>query len=854
MTAITANGAPTAPPSTPPLALRLARRELRAGLKGFRIFLACLMLGVAAIAGVGSVSQAMLDGLRDSGRTLLGGDFDLRLVHRESTAEQRAWLEERATLAEVAEMRTMARAVTPDAPRVLVELRAADRNYPLYGEARTEPAGDLQDLLAQRDGRWGAVADPNLLRRLGIEPGDEVQIGDATYELRGSLTHEPDRATSGFTLGPTFLVARASLDETGLVLPGSLIHYHYRLKLPPGSDAEVFRDRLTAAFPEAGWRVRDTSEAAPGLQRFILRLTQFLTLVGLTSLLVGGVGVGNAVKSYLDGKTATIATLKCLGAPSRLIFQTYLAQVMGLALVGIVAGLLVGAAAPYVVAAALGDRLGWQSATGIYPLPLITASVFGLLTALAFTLWPLARARKVPAASLFRNLLTPASGRIDGRTLIAIALAAGTLALLAIMTAADQRLAIIFVACAVGALGLFWLTARGLMALARRLPRVRRPGLRLAIANLHRPGTPTAGVVMSLGLGLTVMVAIALIEGNLSREVHRSMPAQAPAFYFIDIQPQQLASFTTLVEGIDGVDEVISVPMLRGRISAVNGLTPDQIEVPSDIAWVFNGDRGLTWAAEQPAEAKIVEGEWWPADYNGPPLISLESEIGHGLGLTIGDRITINLLGRDIEVTIANLREVDWASLTINFVMIFSPGLLETAPQTHIATVKSRPDVEDEVEIAVTDSFANVSAIRVKEALLAFSTVISQVATAVRVTASVALLAGVLVLAGAIAAGHRRRVYDSVVLKVLGATRGALARAFLLEYGLLGLVTACLAAVLGSLAAWLVLTQIMEMPFTFLPGAVVATALGAAVVTILFGFAGTWRALSQKAAPLLRNE
>ena len=853
MTATTAEAPATNGTPALPLALRLARRELRGGLKGFRIFLACLMLGVAAIAGVGSVSEAMLQGLRDNGRALLGGDMDLRIVHRRATAEQLGWIAERAEISEVAELRAMVRGTAEEAKRILVELRAVDGLYPLYGAARLAPAGDIQRALALTDGAWGAVADRSLLRRLDVGIGDRVQVGETTYQVRAVLEHEPDRTSAGLQLGPTFMVARDSLAATGLEQPGSLIHYHYRLRLPAALDAIDFRAEMTETFPQAGWRIRDTREAAPGLQRFIVRLTQFLTLVGLTSLLVGGVGVGNAVKSYLDEKTATIATLKCLGASSRLIFQTYLAQVMALALVGVLAGLVLGAASPYVVAAVLGDRLGWQSATGLYPVPLAVGAAFGVLTALAFALWPLAKARNVPAASLFRDLLTPVGGRLDRGAMIGIAGAGLALAVLSVVTAADKWLAVIFVGGAIGTLIVFRLAALGLMRLARAAPRARNPGLRLAIANLHRPGAPTAGVVLSLGLGLTVLVAIALIEGNLSREVRQSMPAEAPAFYFIDIQPQQIDAFKGLVGGTDGGNELRSVPMLRGRITSINGTPPERLAVPSEVAWVFQGDRGLTWSRLPPENAEIVDGDWWPEDYSGEPLVSLDAEIGRALGIGPGDRIGINVLGRDFEVAIANLRLVNWANLTINFVMIFSPGLLEGAPQTHIATVKADLSAEDAVEIAVTDRFANVSAIRVKEALNAFSELIGNVATAVRVTASVALVAGVLVLAGAVAAGHRRRVYESVVLKVVGATRRSITQAYLLEYGLLGLVTAAIAAAIGSLAAWLVLTEVMEMPFTLLPLAVAGTALLAAGITIIFGFAGTWRALAQKAAPLLRN-
>ncbi len=841
-----------------PLALRLARRELRGGLKGFRIFLACLTLGVTAIAGVGSVSESLLTGLKRDGRILLGGDMDLRLTHVAASPEQQAFLDSRAEVSRVAEMRAMARGLESDTRRVLVELRAVDDRYPLFGSVETTPAGNLPDLLAKRDSaegsHWGAVLDRRLLRRLDVAPGDLVRVGEIDYRITAVLEREPDRTSRAFTLGPTFMVAHDSLAETGLIQPGSLVQHHYRLRLDAGVSATAMRAALGDAFPEAGWRIRDTTEAAPGVGRFINRLTLFLTLVGLTALLVGGVGVGNAVRSYLDGKTATIATLKCLGAPGRLIFQVYMVQILALAAVGTVIGLVLGALATYVAGTLIGDALGWRAELGIYPLPLLIAAAFGLLTAVTFSLWPLGHARAVAAASLFRDLVTPSGRGATRGTFLGLAFFGGLLAALAIFTAADRFLAVYFVAGAIGALILFRLAALAIMALARRLPRPRRPGLRLAVANLYRPGAPTGSVVMSLGLGLTVLVAIALIEGNLSRQVRQSLPEEAPGFYFIDIQPDQVAAFNALVESFPGVKELQQMPMLRGRITAVNGVAPSELQIPGDVKWVFRGDRGLTWMREPREIDRITEGEWWPPDYDGPPLVSLHNEVGEALGLEPGDRLTINILGRNVEVTIANLREVDWSSLSMNFVMIFSPGLLERAPQSHIATVKADRDTEDALEIAVTDRFINVSSIRVKEALEQVAALIGQIAIAVRAIAAVALVAGVLVLAGAVAAGHHRRVYDAVVLKVLGATRRSVAQAFLLEYGLLGLVTAAIASVIGTLAAFLVLTEVMRADFVFLPQAVITTALLATVITVGFGFAGTWRALGQKAAPLLRNE
>ena len=439
-------------------------------------------------------------------------------------------------------------------------------------------------------------------------------------------------------------------------------------------------------------------------------------------------------------------------------------------------------------------------------------------------------------------------------TLAAIALCAAALAGLAIWTANDRCLGLYFVLGAAAAFAVFHGTGLGLVALARRSPRPRHPGLRLAIANLHRPGAPTVSAVSSLGLGLTVLIAIALVEGNLTRSLTEALPEDAPAFYFIDIQPDQRADFERIVAATPGVHDLRRVPMLRGRIASVNGKTPDQLNIPPEIAWVFRGDRGLTWSAEPPEGTNLVAGRWWPKDYTGPPLLSLESEVGQALDLGPGDRIGVNVLGRIFEAEIANLRTVDWMQLSINFVMVFSPGLLENAPQTYIATVKADGPAADALERAVTDRFSNVSAVRVKEALAAVAVLVQHIALAVRLTAGTAVLAGLLVLAGAIAAGHRRRVYDAVVLKVLGATRPMVARAFLLEYGLLGVLTAAVATSIGSLTAYLVLSAVMHMSFAFLAAPVAGTAAAALAATLALGLAGTWRALGQRAAPLLRNE
>jgi len=840
------------------LSFTLARRELRGGLKGFRIFLICLALGVAAIAAVGSIGEAVNDALREDGRVLLGGDVDLRLVHREIDDQALAFLRGEGAVSRVSEMRAMARTADGER-RQLVELKAVDDLYPLYGEIELSPAIPLAETLAVIDGTAGAVAEQAVLDLLGVGLGDRVRVGEATYEIRAVIEQEPDRTGQFAAFGPHFMVARATLPATDLVQPGSLISYHYRLALPAGTNIGAWVADLNAAFPDAGWRIRDTRNAAPGLSQFVNRLTAYLTLVGLTALLVGGVGVAGAVRNYLDSKTETIATLKCLGGPSGLVFRTYLMQVLILAVAGIALGLMVGAVAPAAVAPLIEQQIPIATRVGLYPEALAVAALFGLLTALAFAIWPLARVGQVPAATLFRNLIVPAAGRPDRRYVLATGAIGVALAALALFTARDVVLALYFVFGAIFTLSIFRVAA-DLIAAAARAAGERhgwtrgRPGLRLAVANLHRPGAPLASVILSLGIGLTVLTGVALVEGNMARQIQDEIPAEAPTFFFIDIQADQAEAFDRIVSSTPGIGSVERVPSLRGRITAVDGVPVDQAVIAPDARWATRNERGLTYAASPPDGSTVVAGEWWPADYDGPPLLSFDAELAAGMGLDIGDTMTLNVLGRDVTATIANLRRIDWATLGINFTIVFAPGTLEGAPQTHIATVHVPPEEESRLLRAVTDALPNVSAIRVKDALEAINKIIGDIADAMRLTASVALIAGMLVLAGAVTAGHQRRVYDAVVLKVLGARRADVLRAFLLEYGLMGLAAGLIAAALGTLAGWAVITGVMEAEWTFLPVTVAITGAACVALTLLFGFAGTWRALNRKAAPLLRNE
>src|SRR5689334_2938903 len=840
------------------LSLRYALRELRGGLRGFYVFIACIALGVMAIAGVGSVAASLGDGMAREGRNLLGGDVAFILFQREATAEELAFLRTRGQVSVIATLRGMARAA--DGKLALVEMKAVDDTYPSTGELTLNPAIAVNDLLAERDGAYGAAADPTLLARLDLKVGDTVMVGDGRFQIRSAVESEPDKLGIGVGFGPRFLISQAGLRATGLIQPGSLVRWNYRIRLPDNAADEravsaVIEASRTAA-PQAGWEVRSRTNASPQLERNITRFTQFLTLVGLAALLVGGVGVANAVKSHIDRRLDVIAAFKALGATGRDVFVIYTTQVVVLATLGSLIGLVAGAALPYLIVALFGKLLPLPVVPAIHPSELALSLVYGLLTALAFGLWPLGRVHDVPVAALFRDAVSTEWHRPRWRYLALMALVIALLVAVVIGLAYDRRVAAVFVVSAMVVFALLRVIAAAVMAIARAMPRSRFTMLRLAISNIHRPGALTPSVVLSLGLGLAVLVTITQIDGNLRRQFLAALPDRAPSFYFIDIPSTQAAPFDDYLRQIAPGAKVEDVPMLRGRIVAARGVRAEDLKPSTDSEWVLQSDRGLTYTGEVPKGSKVVEGEWWSADYSGPPLVSMEKKIADGLGLKIGDEIVVNVLGRDIPARISNLRNVDWQGLGINFVLVFSPNAFKGAPHSHVATLsETHPDPAGDARIVkqVAEAFPTVTSVRVREALETVGTVITNLVLAIRGASAVTLISAILVLGGALAAGHRHRVYDAVILKTLGATRARLLGAYALEYLLIGLATAVFGVIAGSVAARLIVTRLMAFSFVWDVGSAAAVVASALVVTVGLGLAGTLLALNQKPATVLRN-
>ena len=824
----------------------LARRELDWRFRGLRLLVACLFLGVAALAAIGSLADAVGGELAARGASILGGDVEFATSQRLADPVERVAMARIGRVSETVRMQANALTATKGAGAP-IQLKAVDRAYPLYGSVRLT---DGRSVPAPPAGQaWIA---PALADRLGVQRGGSIRIGGAVFTVGGIIADEPDRLGEGFTLGPVALVPIADLPATGLIQPGSLFEAKYRVRMPvdrdPAAIAASFRER----FPAGGWQAKTRNRASPGASRFVDRMGEFLTLVGLAALAIAGIGVGNGVGSFLAGRRGNIATLKVLGATSGDIARIYAIEIAIAAAIGIVGGVIVGAAVVPLLIAGLGSVLPIAADVSIEPWPLLRAASYGTLIALAFAAPPLAAAGRTSAAGLLRGALAPLrSPSWRGRL---VALAAGVAAIgLAIGSSRQPGLAAMFLAAVAGTLLLLAGLGRVVRLVAARMPRPRRPLLRLALTALYRPGARTEALVVALGLGLTLFVLLAAIRTSVDANIATTVPARAPALFALDVPRPREAEFRRVVTSVAPQAEIRTVPILRGTITAYRDIRVADLKTLPEGAWALRGERGLTYASTIPEGSTLVAGRWWPTDYAGPPLVSVDERLAQALDLKLGDAISVSLLGVERTARIASFRRIEWDTLGFNFVLVFSPNTLADAPHNLAATIDLPKGSENAVTRALLRPFPSVSVIEVRGVLAQVRDLVGQVATAIAAAASVAIAAGIAVLIGAIAAAREARTYDAVVLRMLGATRMQLLGGQMIEYLLLGSIVALVAIGLGLAGAWYVVVELFSFTWAPDPVIVAVTVVAGLGVTVAIGLAGAWPILSARPARALRQ-
>lgn len=842
-----------------PLWWRLAISDLRSSLPSFAIFIGCIALGVMVITGVGALSDALRGGLATQGKTLLGGDVTFGRSHARIVDAEKMRLSSLGRLSESATLRTMARKAD-GSEQALAELKAVDANYPLVGGVTLEGASSLAEAL---NSGLDAAVEPLLLERLGLKTGDQMTIGQATVTVRAKLVAEPDGVADRSTFGPRVLVSLATLEKTGLDQPGSLIRWRYAVDLATGAvqtpkGLKDVREQVKRDLPEAGFTSADRFDPSPQLSRSLERLRQFLTLIGLTSLLVGGVGVANAVATFIDKRRKVIAIMKSVGAPSRTIRLIFLTQILCVAAIGVAIGLVLGYIVPMVLAGTLNAKLPFEIRFQVTAFSVVTAIIYGLLVAVLFTLWPLGRAERVPPSVLFRDDVSGDQTRPKPAIMWATFATGAVLLAFTVLSSDAKMIALSFCAGLAVIFGVFYGVGMVIPKIARRLPRSSTPEVALAIGSIGAPGGLASSVVLSLGMGLSLLVAVALVDSSLVSELTGRLPQKAPAYFVLDLAKSDQSGFESLVEKELPGSTLEMAPMMRGRIVALKGMPAESIKLSPESAWVLAGDRGLTFSTGLPEGSTLVAGEWWPATWAGEPLVSFEAELAKKLGLGIGDKVTVNVLGRNLTARVSNLRKVEWDNLSLNFVMVFSPNALQAAPYKLLATITLPAAATAAQEVALAKSmgkaFPAITPIRVKDAIAQFNVILDKVLTAVRVAGSVTLVSGAMVLAGALATAQRRRILDAVILKAIGVTRRRILVSHVVEYGLLAFIAAVFALGLGALAAWITVHYVMNVGFAFSWQAV-AQALGLAFVLVaLFGGIGTLAVLRAPVVPYLKSE
>ncbi len=828
-------------------AWRIARRDLNARFKGLRLLLVCIFLGTAALAAIGSLTAAIERELAANGQAFLGGDVQIELWQRSLNEEERAALEELGTVSAGTRLQAMARKDDVAAP---IELKAVDRAYPLYGRLILD---DGREATAPTGNE--AYLAPGAADRLGVDRGDAFLIGTERLTVSGIIEDEPDRLGEGFQLGPTIIVAEDLPERAGLLAPGAMYQSKTRVALETPRKLESVEEELEARFPDAGFDIDTADRAAPGTDRFVERMSEFLTLVGLAALVIAGIGIGGGVSSYLDARRQSVATLKVLGADSRDISRIYAMQILAASAVGSLAGLAVGVAIVPILASALEGLLPVNTGFVIDPGALLLAATYGLLVALVFAAPPLMRARHFPAMALMRARVSPLARDKSAALVVAAGLAA--IVVLALSTSTRPFLAAGFLAGAAVVLGLLallgWLIRRG----AASLPRPQSPIARAALANIHRPGSSTGALVTALGFGLAAFVLLAAIQSSIDGNIESRVPAQAPDYFVLDVPRDREADFRAMVSQTDPEAQVRAVAALRGSVLAFgsegNMTRTSTLEEIPDGAWALRGERGLTYSEQVPDGNVVSQGDWWGPMYEGEALVSIDEDFAQAAGLEIGDKLVFGVLGAEIETRIANTRRIDWESMGFNYVFVLSPNALRDTPHNLAATVELTEGTPTGPLLqSLVREFPSTSVIEVGGVLQQARTILEQVGLATLAAASVAVLAGLAVLLGAIAAARASRTYDTVVLRVLGADRGQVLKMQLAEYALLAGALAVVALGLGSLTAWLVVTQLFE--FDWLPdwGEVFAVlGLGLAVV-LVFAVGGSLPLLRAKPAQALR--
>ncbi|MBO9590337.1 FtsX-like permease family protein [Devosia sp.] len=841
-------------------AARVGLKEMAGDWARFSLLIICLAVGTALIAGVSSVSSAITRAVDQNAAMLMGGDLEFTRSDRAANASELAILEQAGTLASVVETNLGAESMTGDA---FVDLVAAGPGYPLLGGVGTSDAEAMVspfNALEERNGMFGALVDPVMLDQLGLAIGDTISIGGTDFEVRGTLTGLPDGPVRGFRLGLSTLLSTdgfAHVSDRTSPLPGLGTNFRYKLLLASG-DTEAERTRLAAELGDAGWEIRSALDGLGPMLRYYELFTGFLMVVGLGSLLIGGVSVWSVMSAYIGERSGVIAVLRSLGASRWRVLVHFLVQVLALGLIGVGIGIAVGVTIGLVVLPAVGEAIGIPLARELDLLAVLVAGAVGLLTAFAFSYLPLVQAQMVSPANLFRSKGLGAP-RIDWRKFIAspellpLAVAILLFFWLAVVLTKDLTLVLAFAGSAIGAAVLLQLGSRLALIGLAKLPAARWRPLRQSLRAIIGTTRNSSAVVTAVGLAMVILVVVQVLAINLRNEFLGASVFDAPTLVASDLFPDEMQTLEASVGPEHGIELVTATPMLRGTVMTIAGTPIENLAANGpEAAFLLSGEIPMTYRSVLPPASRLVEGQWWPADYTGPALVSLHQNLRQGLGVKLGDEVTFEIFGETVTAKVGNFRDYAWQG-GIDFLVAFSPGVLDNYPSTILAAVTAEPGREEEVERFLANEFIDVKFIEIGATLTRITEALSQLSLAVAAVGGIAVLNGLLILIGSLAAGRRQRESDAVLNKVLGAKRSEILVSALIQFLLLAVFAALIAIPSGIFAAWLLTQVLLNVAFAVDPATIGVVVAGLVGMTAILGATTLLRVLSIRPALLLRE-
>jgi putative ABC transport system permease protein len=831
-----------------PFLLDLAWRDLRASGRRLWIFVACLVLGVSLVAAGGGLYRQVADALRDDARLIFGGDVEIE-APAPLPADALAWMAQRGTVSRVIELRTMLR--TESGRAQLIELLSADDAYPLYGSVALQPDGTLADTLQARNGQWGAAIDASLATRLGLKTGDRIDIGDLSLTVRALIVRQPDRSLRADWGAAPVLVAEGALMATGLVQPLSRVEYRYRVR--SNELASAWRDSFVKTFPTLDAETRSFDERSDRMAEVLGQIGSGLLLIGFSALFIGGLGVFNSVQAYLQGKLTSLATLRALGLRDGRLAAFVLLQILLLAVLASAVGVLLGLGLALAGAQLAADKLPVTLLLKSLWAPALLALVFGVLTALAFSLPALGRALSVSPAALFRGVEGQALHTPRRALWITAAVAAATLALL-VAVLPDPRFGLAFVLTTAALLGVLDLATRGLRRLAARLQHhaaLPLP-LQLALAGLQQPHSPLRTALLSLGSALTLLVACTLVVMTLLRTVNDTVPEQAPALVFYDVQTEQIDLLRETLQASPGLQAVKTAPLVLGRLVAVNGVALMESD-DGERARESRDEHKLSNRSGNFDDVVIDRGAWWPLDHAGAPLVAMEDREADQLGLQVGDKLRFEIMGTPVEAQLSAIYSQRRMQSRLWLEAIFSDGVLDPFITRHVGAAWMPPDGTLDAQDRLAAAAPNIATARTESMLRETRALMGRASGGLAVVAGVCLAASLLVLASVVAASRSRQLYDATVMHALGARHSLLRRVLVWEYVLLATITGGFALLAGSALATALLLWRLDMSPAGLYWTGLLTAAGVSALSLGLGARYLLAQMRLNPAMLLRS-